>query len=511
MTDGTEFTIQGVAVSELAREFGTPLFVYDGDVLVAQFRGLRDRLHPAMDMFFSLKSNPNISITALLHQLGARAEVSSLAELRTALAAGVPPRDVLFLGPGKSRQELTACLEAGIYAIVCESSTELRIIDELARARGVTAQVALRVNPSFSIKGTGLTMGGKACQFGIDEDQVPAAAGLARCLPGVRLMGVHVYMGTRVLDEGVIAENTARVLDLAERLATRLDFPLELTDVGGGLGIAYFDGERDLDIEVLTGKLNPLIEDFNRRNPRARLVMELGRYLTAPAGLYAVRVQYVKTSAGKQFAVADGGTNHHMAAVGIGSYVKRNFPIRVLNRHNEPATECWQVTGPLCTPNDTLAKNVLLPPLAPGDLLGVSRSGAYGPTASPVLFLSHGYPAEILVHDGRGYLIRSRDDPDDLLNRQHLHRLETIMEKTMMPALSSITTTLASVLNVDPGTLNEGTRLFEDLGLDSTIVLELLMRLEEELSIEFDADDLEQRHFETAGTLATFVAGYMQD
>jgi diaminopimelate decarboxylase len=421
MTEPREFEIQGRPISGLAREVGTPVFVYDGDVLRNQFRGLRDRLHPAMEMFFSLKANPNISITALLHSLGARAEVSSMTELRTALTAGVPPRDILFLGPGKSREELAACLDAGIYAIVCESLPELEIIDELARARDVTAPVALRINPSFSIKGTGLTMGGKPCQFGIDEEQAPAAAALATHLPGVRLMGVHVYMGTRILDESVIAENTRRVLDLAERLARELDFPLEMVDVGGGLGIAYFDHERDLDIGMLAGQLNPLIGDFAGRHPRTRLVMELGRYLTAPAGVYVVRVQYVKTSLGQRFAVADGGTNHHMAAVGVGSFVKRNFPMRVLNRVAEPATENWSVTGPLCTPNDTLAKNVSLPGLAPGDLLGVFRSGAYGPTASPVLFLSHGYPAEVLIHEGRVCVIRDRDQADDLLGRQHLH------------------------------------------------------------------------------------------
>jgi diaminopimelate decarboxylase len=417
---GPELAIQGQPISELARQYGTPFFVYDGDLLRDQYRGLRDRLHPAIEIFFSLKSNPNISIAALLHGLGARAEVSSATELNTALAAGVPPRDILFLGPGKSREEIAACLAAGLYAIVCESAQELELIDELARARGVTAPVALRVNPSFSIKGTGLTMGGKPCQFGIDEDQVPAVAAAAAGLCGVRLMGVHVYMGTRILGAEVIAENTGRVLALAERLAGDLGFPLELVDVGGGLGVAYYDREQDLDPQDLVSRLNPLIAGFAARHPGTRLVMELGRYLTAPSGTYVVRVRYVKTSMGERFAVADGGTNHHMAAVGTGSFVRRNFPVRLLSRPAAAPAEAWHVTGPLCTPNDTLAKNAMLPPLVPGDLIGVGRSGAYGPTASPVLFLSHGYPAEVLVHEGTSYLIRDRDQPADLLQRQHL-------------------------------------------------------------------------------------------
>lgn len=415
-----EFEVQGITVSELAREYGTPLYVYDGDALRDQFLGLRTRLHPKMEMFFSLKSNPNVSICALLHSLGARVEVSSLVELTTALRAGVKGEDIIFLGPGKSEEELRACLDEGVYAIVCESFGELELIDEAARARGMRANVALRVNPSFSIKGSGLTMGGKPRQFGIDEEQILADPGLATRFPGVRLMGVHAYMGTRILSEEVVLENTVRILELAERIATKLDFPLEVVDVGGGLGVAYFEGERDLDPDLLAGRLNPVVEEFARRYPDTRMIMELGRYLTAPSGTYVVRVRYVKTSMGERFAVADGGTNHHMAAVGIGSFVKRNFPMRLLNRIGEEPTEPWYVTGPLCTPNDTIGKGVPLPPVRTGDLLGVLRSGAYGPTASPVLFLSHGSPAEVLVKDGRHHLVRERDRVGDLLGRQHL-------------------------------------------------------------------------------------------
>ncbi|MEV4318237.1 diaminopimelate decarboxylase [Actinocrispum sp. NPDC049592] len=415
-----EFQLQGIGISRLAEEYGTPLYLYDGDELDNRLTDLRERLHPSLEIFFSLKANPNVSVCAVLHSLGARAEVCSLTELLTAQRAGVPGRHTIFLGPGKSRAELEACLDAGVYAIVVESFGELELIDELAEERGVVAPVALRVNPGFTVKGSGLTMGGKPRQFGIDEDQVLAAAGLGERYPNVRLMGVQVYMGTRILSEDSIAENTARIFELAETLSAKAGFPLEMVDIGGGLGVAYFEGERDLDSAVLAGKLNPIVSDFHRRHPETRLVLELGRYLTATAGMYVVRVQYVKTSHGERFAIADGGTNHHMAAVGIGSFVKRNFPMRLLNRAGEPATESWNVTGPLCTPNDTLGKNIDLPPLRPGDLVGVLRSGAYGPSASPVLFLSHGHPAEVLVHKGQTYLVHERDRAEDLIDRQYL-------------------------------------------------------------------------------------------
>lgn len=413
--------IQGLTFAELAREHGTPLFVYDGDVLESQYRRLRAHLHPKLEIFFSLKANPNISICALLHTLGARAEVCSLAELVTATRAGVAPGDIIFPGPGKSPAELAACLDLGVYAIICESFGELDLLDRIAGERGVIAPVALRVNPAFAVKGSGLTMGGKPRQFGIDEAQLDEAPDLVHRYRNLRFLGIHVYMGTRILDEGVIAENTRRILALAQRLSDSLGFALDMVDIGGGLGIAYFDGEHDLDPALLGERLAPIIDEFAAAHPRTRLVMELGRYLTALAGTYAVRVRYVKTSLGQQFAITDGGTHHHMAAVGIGSFVKRDFPMSVLSGGETGPVGSWTVTGPLCTPNDTLAKRATLPPLRPGDLLGVTRSGAYGSTASPVLFLGHGGPAEVLVHHGRAYRIRERDTAEDLLRPQRLH------------------------------------------------------------------------------------------
>ncbi|SEC67829.1 type III PLP-dependent enzyme [Streptomyces sp. PAN_FS17] len=416
------YEVQGLGITELAEQYGTPLYLYDGAEITTRFHGLRGRLHPALEVFYSLKANPNISVCALLHRCGARAEVSSLTELVTARRAGVDPRDIIFLGPGKSRTELAACLDEDIHAIVCESLDELALIDEVAREKFVTARVALRVNPSFSVKGSGLTMGGKPRQFGIDEEQLLAEGPeLASRYPAVRLMGVQVYLGTRILGEDTVVENTRRILDLAERVSGHLGFPLETVDVGGGLGIAYFDNEKDLDLDELAAGLNPVVDAFAVRHPDTRMIMELGRFLVAASGTYVTRVRYTKQSMGENFAVTDGGTNHHMAAVGIGSYVKRNFPIAALERLDAPATESWHITGPLCTPNDVIGKKVPMPPLEAGELIGVQRSGAYGPTASPVHFLSHGYPAEVLVLDGRAHLIRERDDVEVMLGRQRLY------------------------------------------------------------------------------------------
>jgi diaminopimelate decarboxylase len=418
--------IQGIEYEELAERFGTPLYVYDGDVLSGTISGLRAALHPALEVFYSLKANPNISVFDVLRAGGARAEVSSLVELRTALAAGVSAEDVIFLGPGKSERELHACLEAGIYAIVCESFEELEEIERLAAAQETRQRVLLRINPECAIGGSRLTMGGKPRQFGIDEAQVLSAGNLAKRYQYADVAGIHAYLGTRILDAEVVGKNTRYILDLADRVARSTGIRLDAVDIGGGLGVAYFDGEQDIDPAEVAEQLNPQLEAFTAEHPETRLIMESGRYLAAGAGVYVLGVRYVKESMGERFAIADGGTHHHMAAVGIGSFVKRNFPAALLSRRVERAgdvgePEEWNVTGPLCTPNDSILKHASLPPLVPGDLLGILCSGAYGPSASPGLFLSHGFPAEVLVVDGTAHLVRRRDTPEDLMSRQYLY------------------------------------------------------------------------------------------
>lgn len=488
---------------ELAEEHGTPLFVYDGAIFVGALRELRYALPPDLEIFYSLKANPNISIVGLLAAHGARAEVSSLVELRTAVLAGVDPYNIIFLGPGKSHEELRACVSQRIYAVVVESWDELAVLAAIAEDAGVRQRVLLRVNPSERGAGGGLTMGGRPRQFGIDEEQLLVAGDLPGRYPGLEFAGVHVYLGTRILDSNVVVANTIANLELAERVAEATGIALDAVDVGGGLGVAYFDGETDPDLGVLADGMRRATAAFLARHPRTRLLFESGRYLAARAGTYVTRVRYVKQSKGQWFAVVDGGTHHHMAAGGIGSYVSRNFPVQVLNRPDEPPAEQWQITGPLCTPHDTIAKNVALPALRPGDLIGIGRSGAYGPTASPVLFLGHGYPAEVLHHQGRAYLIRTGDKSVDLLRRQHHHQFRSEpMDRAQV--VEQIRTVIAELTYQDLPVLDEDTKLTE-LGLDSTGVLELLMKLEQHANFEVDADSLDPEVFLSVGSLTDYI------
>ncbi|MFS8098611.1 type III PLP-dependent enzyme [Lentzea alba] len=404
----------------LAAEFGTPLYVYDGDVLLDDFSTLRALAPEPLEIFYSLKANPNITVFDLLRRAGARAEVSSLAELRTVLKAGAAPENIIFLGPGKNEAELTACLDAGVYAIVAESFEELELIDELTEESGRRQRVLLRINPARPPSAARLTMGGKPRQFGVDEELVLSSGSRLREFTHACVRGVHAYLGTRILDAKAVADNTRYVLDLALRVAESTGIPLDAVDIGGGLGVPYFENETELDVEQLGVELDQAVDTFRSMRPNTRLIMEAGRFPTARCGTYLVSVRSVKRSLGEDFAITDGGTHQHMAAVGVGSFVKRNFPVALLSRETDEPTGPWHLTGPLCTPNDVIAKNAQLPPLRKGDLVGVLMSGAYGPTASPGLFLGHGHPAEVVVLGGVPRLVRDRDTVDDVLARQIL-------------------------------------------------------------------------------------------
>lgn len=412
---------------KISEKFGTPLYLYDGNIIKRNFKHLSKNLHPSLEIFYSLKANPNMSIFYLLHSLGARAEVSSMAELMTVLKCGTNPKNIIFLGPGKSIEEIEMCVSQDIYSIVCESKQEMEIVNKIAKHQNKMVNIALRVNPSFSVRGARLSMSGKSSQFGIDEEQLPdVIETIMTRYSYLHLQGFQTYMGTRILDEEVILENTRKILESADRFAKKYGIALEMVDIGGGLGVPYFDKETSLDIEKLGHGLTSLIEGFREKYPNTRLIMELGRYLTAESGIYMIKTRYIKESRGEKYIVADGGTNHHMAAVGIGSFVKRNFPIRSLSNLTGDRTTPYNISGPLCTPNDTIGKSVMLPKTKTGDLIGILNSGAYGPSASPILFLSHGFPAEVLYYQGNYRLIRSRDTVDSMLKNQILYEFEKI-------------------------------------------------------------------------------------
>lgn len=380
----------------VARAGGTPLYVYDRERLSERVQRLRAVLPETMALHYAIKANP---MPALLHHLASRVDgldVASGAELQRALDTGTPPTAISFAGPGKRDPELQQALAAGVTVNV-ESTGELHRLNALGEEHGYRPRVAVRVNPDFELKAAGMRMGGGPQVFGIDAEAVPDVlediAGLA-----VDFQGLQVFTGSQNLAAANLATAHERIIELAERLAPHAPGGLPSLNIGGGLGIPYFQGDQPLDLEAVGAHLTELAGRASETLPGTQLILELGRYLVGEAGLYVARVVDRKVSRGHVFLVTDGGLHHHLAASGnFGQVIRRNYPVALGNRMDHAAAETVTVTGPLCTPLDVLARDVRLPEAAIGDLVVVFQSGAYGLTASPTAFLSHPPPGEVLI------------------------------------------------------------------------------------------------------------------
>jgi diaminopimelate decarboxylase len=413
-----ERRIGDVAVSDIVSQFGTPLFVYDGSTLDYKWNLLRKTFPPEFAISYSVKANPNLAIIRCFISKGCGLEIASGGEFQLALSAGCPLDKILFAGPGKTESDLKFVLTHGIEEIHVESILEVERISRISRGLGIRARIAIRVNPSEEAQGGAMRMGGKAVPFGIDEEKLDSVIERIVSDTALELRGIHLFSGTQILDHTVLVRQYRKGIDLALKVAEMLARPLHTIDFGGGLGIPYFPGETGLNMERLRNEVDTLMCEV-RREPLfsgTRFMLEPGRYLVGEAGIYVARVTDVKTSRGKKFIILDGGMNHHLAASGnLGQVIKRNFPIAILNKVDHKQTERVDVVGPLCTPLDVLGREIDLPVAEVGDLVGIFQSGAYARSASPLGFLSHPTPAEVLVENGQVRLIRRRGTYDDLL------------------------------------------------------------------------------------------------
>jgi diaminopimelate decarboxylase len=317
--------------------------------------------------------------------------------LAVALDTGTPPLHISFAGPGKSAADLEAAVSAGVI-INMESEGEMARIAALAAATGTRPPVSIRVNPDFELKASGMKMGGGPKPFGVDAERVPAMLAALASLP-LEFMGFHIFCGSQNLRPEAIIEAQSKTFELAFRLAESAPGPVRWLNIGGGLGVPYFPGEERLDLEPIATNLLPLLESARERLPGAEIVMELGRYLVAEAGIYVCEVVDRKDSRGETFLITNGGLHHHLSASGnFGQVIRKNHPVCVGNSVSTAKTgEITSVVGPLCTPLDLLADKMLLSPANVGDLIVIFQSGAYGFSASPHYFLSHPPPREILL------------------------------------------------------------------------------------------------------------------
>lgn len=389
--------IGGLPVPRLIETAGrTPCYVYDRGAIDARVRALRAALPGAIKLHYAIKANPMPALVTHMCHLVDGFDVASQGEMRVALNAGMPSGTVSFAGPAKSEDELRAAVAAGVCVII-ESETEIARLARHAHALGITPRTALRVNPEFQLKGAGMKMGGGPSPFGIDATRIPAALSLLGEF-GLGCNGLHIYCGSQNLKAEAIIEANRLSVALALQIARDSATHFEFINIGGGFGIPYFPGELPLDLSAVGNALGHLLQSHEAALKGTAVVVELGRYLVGEAGYYVTRVVDIKRSRDQLFILVDGGLHHHLANSGnFGQVLRKNYPVVIGNKLDHRPCDVATIVGPLCTPLDILADKLAVPSLEIGDPVVVLQSGAYGYTASPILFLGHSPPLELLI------------------------------------------------------------------------------------------------------------------
>lgn len=393
-----QLVVGGLPLERLAARVGsTPFFAYDRALLTERVRELRAALPEDLSLGYAVKANPMPAVVQHLAGLVDALDVASAGEMRVALDTTMPAARVCFAGPGKTATEIRQAVAAAV-TIELESTTEAERVVAAGEELGLRPRVAVRVNPDFSVKGSGMRMGGGPQQFGVDVEQAPAL--VERLLDAdVDLAGFHVFAGSQNLAADILCEAQDRTVELLLGLVDKVGRPVDHLNLGGGFGIPYFPQDRPLDLARVGANLERLLtERIRPQLPEASVVLELGRYVVGECGVYVTRVVDRKQSRGRTYLVVDGGMHHQLAASGnLGQVIRRNYPVVVGNRMAPAPTATQTVVGCLCTPLDVLGSDVELPEAEVGDLVVVFQAGAYGLTASPTAFLGHPAPAEVLV------------------------------------------------------------------------------------------------------------------
>lgn len=389
--------IGGRPVTEIAAQVsGAPFYVYDRTLMTQRMHELRAAMPDNLIIKYAIKANPMPAVVHHMHSLVDGLDVASAGELRVALDTGIDPINVSFAGPGKMDWELSQAIAAGA-TINLESENEMERCAKIGVRQGVQPRVAVRVNPEFELKSSGVKMGGGPKAFGVDSERVP---NMLQRLGDLDLdfRGFHIYCGSQNLSPDSIIEAQNKTIDLGVRLAEHAPQPVSVLNIGGGFGIPLFPGESHLDLGPIAENLEARMRDVASKMPTTHVAIELGRYLVGEAGLYVCEVVDRKISRGEVFIITNGGLHQHLAASGnFGQVLRKNFPVVVANRVVGSEREVVNVVGPLCTPLDVLAAHMELAVAQPGDLIAVYQSGAYGFSTSPIAFLGHPPPAQILV------------------------------------------------------------------------------------------------------------------
>lgn len=392
-----ELTVGGVKVSQLALRVGTtPFYAYDRALITERIAHLRKYLPSRLKINYAMKANPMPAVVQHISQIIDGMDTASAAEMMVALDTGIDPDLISIAGPGKTIGELSQAIATGVV-INMESANEMENIARISQEQGVRAKVAIRVNPDFELKSSGMKMGGGPKQFGVDAENVPKMLKRLAQLD-VDFRGFHIFSGSQNLNEESLLETQEKTLSLAVALSEYAPDIPQKVNIGGGYGIPYFPGDKPLDLKVLGAGLSKLLDKFHKIMPKTEVIMELGRYMVGEAGVYVAKIIDKKISRGEKYLITDGGLHHHLAVSGnFGQIIRKNYPVAVGNRMGEGATEEVNIVGCLCTPLDRLGDKIVLPQADIGDYIVIFHSGAYGLTASPSAFLSHPNAKEVIL------------------------------------------------------------------------------------------------------------------
>lgn len=392
-----QLLLGGLPLERLAQRVGqTPFYAYDRNALTRRVRHLRRFMPEDLKIHYAMKANPMPAVVQHMATLVDGFDLASAGEMKVALDTVMPADQISFAGPGKRPQELQQAIAAGV-TINAESLHELAVIAQQCEIVGLNAKVALRINPAFELKSSGMKMGGGAKQFGIDEETIPEALQQIKSL-GLSFQGFHIYSGSQNLKAESIIDAQQKSLRLAVNLSAHCPSPILKLNIGGGFGIPYFPGDVPLALDPIGSALAEEMASTRTALPEAEVIIELGRYLVGEAGIYVTRIIDKKISRGQTFLIVDGGLHHHLAASGnFGQVIRKNYPVAIGNKMGGGDLETVNIVGPLCTPLDILADKMALPKAEIGDLVVIYQSGAYGYTASPAKFLSQPDAVEILV------------------------------------------------------------------------------------------------------------------
>ncbi len=385
-----------------AAAFGTPLYLYDLDILQARLKILSGLFGDRFGLSYAIKANPNLAVLRAIRPWLSTFDASSLAEVERAIAAGMTPARITFSGPAKRPEEIARAIRLGLGELVVESLGEAIHADGLARAEGRVQTILVRINPARIPRGFGASMAAMPSQFGVDEEEIDHILPRIAALPGLRLAGFHIYSGTNSRKPEAIAENFQIFADIFRHAQRITGITPERLVFGSGFGIPYLPGEEALDHMALPALVNPVIDALKAEPAFAatRCNLELGRWLVGPAGWLLTRVIAAKQSRGAEIRMCDAGFNNHLAAASMmGAVIPRNWVFDNLT-NAEGAPGRYTLTGPLCTSIDRLAGDIRLPEVRCGDVLSIAMSGAYGLTASPSRFISHPEPREVVTRGG---------------------------------------------------------------------------------------------------------------